>query len=80
VKFVRSAILDVIVVELDVHYGDRGYFDETYHADRYEAGGIRERFVQDNQSRSVAGTIRRRQRQREGMETRATFAALTSLK
>jgi len=40
-------------------FGDaRGFFLETFHADRYEAAGIVDPFVQDNHSRSVRGTLR----------------------
>ena len=40
------------------HRDARGFFVETYHEERYRAVGIQGRFVQDNQSRSVSGTIR----------------------
>jgi len=36
----------------------RGAFVETYHDDRYRNAGIRERFVQDNYSRSIRHTLR----------------------
>ena len=36
----------------------RGFFFESYRADRYRAAGISDRFVQDNHSRSLAGTVR----------------------
>jgi dTDP-4-dehydrorhamnose 3,5-epimerase len=36
----------------------RGFFLESYHEARFFEMGIRERFVQDNHSRSVAATIR----------------------
>ena len=36
----------------------RGFFLETYHADRYRERGIDGPFVQDNHSRSVGGTLR----------------------
>ena len=40
-------------------FGDvRGYFVETYHAERYAAAGMPAVFVQDNQSSSRRGTIR----------------------
>lgn len=57
-KFVPSAIPGVIVIEPDVHKDSRGFFLETYHAEKYRAGGIPDVFVQDNQSRSGGGTIR----------------------
>ena len=57
-KFVRSAIPAVVIIEPDVHRDPRGFFLDTYHLDKYAAGGITGTFVQDNHSRSTAGTIR----------------------
>ena len=57
-RFVPTALPEVIVVEPEVHRDGRGFFLETYHADKYRAGGIEGPFVQDNHSRSVAGTVR----------------------
>ena len=58
-RFVPTDLLpEVIVVEPDVHRDGRGFFLETYHAERYRAGGITGPFVQDNQSLSTAGTLR----------------------
>lgn len=57
-RFIAADIPGVIVVEPDVHRDARGYFLETYHADKYSAGGVPGPFVQDNHSRSVAGTLR----------------------
>lgn len=57
-KFVPAAIPGVVVVEPDVHQDRRGFFFETYHAEKYKAGGIADVFVQDNQSRSMGGTLR----------------------
>ena len=53
-----QAIPDVLVIEPDVHRDPRGFFVETYQAERYRANGIPLPFVQDNHSRSVAGTLR----------------------
>jgi dTDP-4-dehydrorhamnose 3,5-epimerase len=58
VRFVPTALAGVVVVEPDVHQDGRGFFLETYHAERYLAGGIAGPFVQDNHSRSVGGTVR----------------------
>jgi dTDP-4-dehydrorhamnose 3,5-epimerase len=58
VKFVPSALPDVIVIEPDVLQDRRGFFLETYHLEKYRAGGITEAFVQDNHSRSSGGTVR----------------------
>jgi dTDP-4-dehydrorhamnose 3,5-epimerase len=48
----------VLVIEPDVHRDGRGYFVETFQHDRYAAHGMTRRFVQDNQSCSVRGTVR----------------------
>jgi len=58
VRVVPTDIPDVLIVEPEVHADARGFFIETYHAERYREHGIDGPFVQDNQSRSVAGTLR----------------------
>jgi len=58
VRVVSTAIPGVVVIEPDVHKDGRGFFLETYRADRYAAHGINGPFVQDNHSRSTAGTLR----------------------
>ena len=57
-RFVATEIPGVLVVEPDVHADGRGFFLETYHADRYREHGIAGTFVQDNHSRSLVGTLR----------------------
>ena len=57
-KFTPLALPEVILVEPDVHRDPRGFFVETYHLEKYRAGGIAGPFVQDNHSRSVQGTLR----------------------
>ena len=57
-KFTPLALPEVILVEPDVHRDARGFFVETYHLEKYRAGGIAGPFVQDNHSRSVQGTLR----------------------
>ena len=47
-----------LLIEPDVYSDTRGFFVETYHADRYREQGVEGPFVQDNHSRSVAGTLR----------------------
>ena len=42
----------------EVHGDARGFFVETFRADEVADAGIRETFVQHNQSRSVRGTLR----------------------
>jgi dTDP-4-dehydrorhamnose 3,5-epimerase len=58
VRVVATAIPGVLVVEPDIHQDGRGFFLETYHADRYREHGITGPFVQDNHSRSAANTLR----------------------
>jgi dTDP-4-dehydrorhamnose 3,5-epimerase len=57
-KFTETRLPGVILVEPTVHRDARGFFLETYHAERYAAAGLDEVFVQDNHSRSVKGTLR----------------------
>jgi dTDP-4-dehydrorhamnose 3,5-epimerase len=53
-----TALAEVLVIEPDVHRDGRGYFVETYQAARYAEAAMARPFVQDNQSRSVRGTLR----------------------
>lgn len=57
-RFLELALPGVILVEPDIFRDDRGFFLETYHRERYRDGGIAEVFVQDNHSKSRAGTLR----------------------
>jgi dTDP-4-dehydrorhamnose 3,5-epimerase len=56
--FKETTLPGVVLIEPRVFRDDRGFFLETYHAERYAAGGVGETFVQDNHSRSVEGTLR----------------------
>jgi dTDP-4-dehydrorhamnose 3,5-epimerase len=58
VRVAASALPGVLVIEPDVHVDGRGFFVESYHAARYREHGITATFVQDNHSRSLAGTLR----------------------
>ena len=53
-----AAVADVLIIEPDVHRDSRGFFLETYQAERYRSLGIDGMFVQDNHSRSVGRTVR----------------------
>lgn len=57
-SFRSTDIPGVLLVEPDVHRDPRGFFLETYHRTKYADGGIDVAFVQDNHSRSTAGTLR----------------------
>lgn len=57
-RFESTSLPDVIRVEPRVFQDARGFFLETYHAERFAAAGITARFVQDNHSFSAQGTLR----------------------
>jgi dTDP-4-dehydrorhamnose 3,5-epimerase len=57
-KFVETALPGVILIEPDVFRDARGFFLETFQAQRYRQNGVPYDFVQDNHSRSVRGTLR----------------------
>jgi dTDP-4-dehydrorhamnose 3,5-epimerase len=58
VKVHSTAISGVVLIEPLVHGDARGFFLETWRADRYRDAGLELPFVQDNHSRSVRGTLR----------------------
>ena len=55
---VETGIEGLKVIEPDVFHDERGYFVETYNAERYAAHGIKQVFVQDNESKSCYGVLR----------------------
>jgi len=58
-KFTRTAIPDVILIEPQVHGDERGYFVETFRQDKFEVFlGHKVNFVQDNESKSSRGVLR----------------------
>lgn len=57
-RFLPQDIPDVILVEPATFRDSRGFFLESYHAERFAAGGISCNFPQDNHSRSMRGTLR----------------------
>ncbi len=57
-KFFKQAISGVVLVEPDVHRDARGFFLESYHAQKYRDAGIDVNFVQDNHSLSRRDTLR----------------------
>ena len=57
-KFIKTEIDGVVIVEPHVFADARGYFMETYNADEFAANGIPNVFVQDNQSMSSYGVVR----------------------
>lgn len=58
-KFIKTKIPDVIMIEPDIFADDRGYFMETYRNDKLqEALGFNIDFLQDNESKSSYGVLR----------------------
>ena len=58
-KFTRTDIPDVVIIEPKVHGDERGYFVETFRADKLEAFlGYKINFCQDNESKSSRGVLR----------------------
>jgi dTDP-4-dehydrorhamnose 3,5-epimerase len=58
-NFIRTKIEDVIICEPTVHGDNRGYFVETFRADKLEEFlGYKINFCQDNESKSSKGVLR----------------------
>lgn len=72
-KFTRTKIPDVVIIEPVVHGDDRGYFVETFRQDKLEDFlGFKVNFCQDNESKSSKGVLR-------GLHYQLTPAAQTKL-
>lgn len=56
--FTPTDIPGVQIVDVKAYGDARGYFMETYKAADFAAAGIRDTFVQDNQSGSCRGVLR----------------------
>lgn len=57
-EFVPTALPDVVMIKPKVFEDPRGFFMETYREDRFIAGGISQKFVQENHSASGKGVLR----------------------
>ena len=58
-NFTRTQIPDVVICEPTVHGDSRGYFVETFRADKLEEFlGYKINFCQDNESKSSKGVLR----------------------
>lgn len=58
VKFIKTSIPGVLIIEAERFRDVRGFFMETYHQRKYAEGEIDRIFVQDNYSHSRKGTLR----------------------
>ena len=54
----ETSLSGVLLIEPAVFGDSRGYFIETWHAERFREAGLDLQFVQDNQSRSLRGVLR----------------------
>ena len=78
-KFIETPLPGVILIEPTIYADGRGFFMETYHAERFAAAGIADPFVQDNHSRSRRGVLRGlhyQEPQPQGKLVRCTAGAL----
>jgi dTDP-4-dehydrorhamnose 3,5-epimerase len=57
-KFQSTPIKDAVLIEPQVFGDARGFFLETWQAEKFAAAGIHATFVQDNHSRSSRWTLR----------------------
>lgn len=56
--FTKTQIDGVMIVEPHIFKDNRGYFCETYNRNDFIKAGIKDVFVQDNESNSVKGVLR----------------------
>ena len=57
-KFIKTEIPDVYIIEPSVFGDDRGYFLESFNLDKFEKNVCEIKFVQDNESKSTKGVLR----------------------
>jgi dTDP-4-dehydrorhamnose 3,5-epimerase len=57
-KFLETPIADVVLIEPQLFGDARGFFVETWQAEKFAAADICATFVQDNHSRSIQWTLR----------------------
>lgn len=57
-KIQETNLEGLILIEPSIYDDQRGFFLESYQADRYKKIGIHDEFVQDNHSRSRKGVLR----------------------
>lgn len=57
-RVTESRLRGLLLIEPEVRSDERGFFVETFSRERYREAGISADFVQDNHSRSSAGTLR----------------------
>ena len=58
IKAKKTPLEGFLILELETFKDDRGFFLETFQEKSYKEAGIKDKFVQDNQSRSSKGVLR----------------------
>jgi len=57
-KFIKTEIPEVVIIEPKVFGDERGYFMETFRQDLFEKNIRKINFIQDNESKSKRGVLR----------------------
>lgn len=57
-NFIKTELDGVYIIEPKIFEDARGYFFESYNEEEFIKNGIKNRFVQDNQSKSSYGVVR----------------------
>jgi dTDP-4-dehydrorhamnose 3,5-epimerase len=57
-KFIKTAISGVYIIEPSVFGDNRGYFSESFNLEKFEENIYPIKFVQDNESKSSKGVLR----------------------
>lgn len=57
-EIIKTPIQDLVIINPRVFNDARGFFCETYNAQRYQEAGITQNFCQDNMSKSSYGVVR----------------------
>ena len=57
-KFIKTEIPDVFIIETSLFGDNRGYFLESFNLEEFEQNVSPIKFVQDNESKSTKGVLR----------------------
>lgn len=57
-KIIETPLKDLLIIDPQVFKDERGYFYESYNQEKFFKAGIRDVFVQDNQSLSQKNVVR----------------------
>ena len=57
-KFIKTEIPEVVIIEPKLFGDERGYFVETFRQDLFEKNIQKVNFIQDNESKSMRGVLR----------------------